>query len=72
MQRHVDAVWRNCEQHLQWIASLSAEQRASRGNEIQRLCAVLYHLAQTVQVVDEVQAQHMAQQIMAYRTTFEL
>ena len=72
MQRHVDAVWRNCEQHLQWIASLSAEQRAFRGNEIQRLCAVLYHLAQTVQVVDEAQAQHMAQQIMAYRTTFEL
>ena len=66
-QRHIDAVWHDSMQHLDWIRSLSPSRRMLYDGEYQHHLAVLYYLLQTTQAIDEARAQQMAQQLMAYR-----
>ena len=62
--RYVDAVWRVSMQYLVWIQSLPDRLRPGYEREWQQHGAVLYHLLQTAQLLDEERAARMERQLI--------
>ncbi|MCR5131512.1 MAG: DUF2723 domain-containing protein [Prevotella sp.] len=57
--RHIDAVWKDSIQHLEWVNSMDISHRNRYHREYQRHCAIVYYLLQLAQNIDPQRAEQM-------------